>query len=102
MRTAATCPLDFFLQDWDKDGYLHVFEDIKAWWSAQNLTGFHCHHRKTFDTTNNIKHEPEEDNSMEIKFKADDDDDDFPPPSSFSKNKRKSQDKNKWTQTPTT
>jgi hypothetical protein len=41
MLTAATWPLKFFNQEWDKESYLHASKDTKAWWVIQKLTGFH-------------------------------------------------------------
>jgi hypothetical protein len=88
IRTAATWPLDFFLQDWDKNGYLHASEDTKAWWAVQKLTGFHCHRRKAVDDA--TAHQTEDDD-MEIELELDD----IIPASEISTNKRKSQDEDK-------
>jgi hypothetical protein len=86
IRTAATWPLDFFLQDWDKNGYLHASKDTKVWWAVQKLTGFHCHRRKTVD---DVMADQTEDDEMDIESN------DIIPASEISTNKRKSQAKDR-------
>jgi hypothetical protein len=87
IRRAATWPLDFFLQDWDKNGYLQASKDTKAWWAVQKLTGFHCHCRTAVDDATARDNE-KGDEEMEIEANSESS------ASAISKNKRKSQDKN--------